>query len=92
MFREFWWRFWRIAVARQDGRKREVQLLWSDGCQPETFTIFLRLWACRHTRTLTVHRADGTCGEQCLDCPDLLNYRLNKEQAWLAKRYWEAHR
>ncbi len=81
------YRIWRLMFEwRDDG---ELRVLWSDGRQPECFSTIFRMWACRHTRTLTVHRKDGTCGEQCLDCSMLLNYRLNAEEAWLSNRYWE---
>ncbi len=81
------YRFWRLALeCRDDG---EIRVLWSDGREPESFSVLFRFWACQHPRVLTVHRDDGTCAEQCIDCPTLLNYRLNREEAWLSKRYWE---
>jgi hypothetical protein len=93
-FRYFRWRLWRLVIERHwfEGETRQVDFLWSNGANPETFRRIFKLWGCRHDRQLTVDRADGTRGEQCLDCPELFNYRLNPEETWLNKRYWEARR
>ena len=89
---DFYWRFWRLQIVRHwfEGQTRQIDFQWSNGARPEMFRTFLSLWACKHERQLTVDRRDGTRAEECLDCPEIFNYRLNPEEAWLSKRYWEA--